>query len=88
MLDDQEAPKPFCNDIKGHSTHCLMYEAIWHVLWGEPDVLPIRGENPDLPLFLRARDMDNESYLPTGSQYLTTALGMNETMVVGANEEL
>ncbi|CAD7952234.1 unnamed protein product [Amoebophrya sp. A120] len=76
MLDDQEAPKPECNDIKGHSTHCLMYETIWHVLWGEPDLLPLRGENVELPLFLRARDVDNESYLPIGSQYMTTIMSL------------
>ncbi|CAD7945776.1 unnamed protein product [Amoebophrya sp. A25] len=76
MLDDQEAPKPECNDIKGHSTHCLMYETIWHVLWGEADLLPLRGENPELPLFLRARDVDNESYLPVGSQYMSTVMSL------------
>jgi len=53
MLDDREAPKPACSDIPGHSTHCLMYEKMWHVLFGEPDLLPLRGENPTLPLFLR-----------------------------------
>lgn len=67
----------FHNKLKGHSTHCLMYEVIWHVLFGEADVLPMRGENPDLPLFLRARDVSNESYLPPGSQYMTTVMSMS-----------
>eukprot|EP00392_Amoebophrya_sp_AT5.2_P002959 g2964.t1 len=93
MLDDEVAPKPECSDIKGHSTHCLMYETIWHVLWGEADLLPLRGENAELPLFLRARDVDNESYLPVGSQYMTTIMSLttedpnappgNDTMRIG-----
>ncbi len=76
MLADREAPKPECGDIPGHSTHCLMYEKLWHVAWGETDTLPIRGENQDLPMFLRARDVENESYLPFGSQYMTTAMSL------------
>merc|ERR1712194_192734 len=76
MLDDREAPKPECGDIKGHSTHCLMYEKMWHVLWGEPDTLPVRATNGKLPLFLRAKDLENESNLPAGSQYLSAALSL------------
>ena len=53
-----------------------MFEKIWHVLFGEADLLPMKGENEELPLFLRARDVDNESYLPPGSQYMTTAPGL------------
>lgn len=87
MLDDREAPKPECSDIPGHSTHCLMYEKMWHVLFGEPDLLPLRGENPTLPLFLRARDVDNESYLPSGSQYMSTALGIGDQMPPSEVEE-
>eukprot|EP00411_Alexandrium_monilatum_P033499 CAMPEP_0175338580 /NCGR_PEP_ID=MMETSP0095-20121207/4906_1 /TAXON_ID=311494 /ORGANISM="Alexandrium monilatum, Strain CCMP3105" /LENGTH=407 /DNA_ID=CAMNT_0016635983 /DNA_START=34 /DNA_END=1257 /DNA_ORIENTATION=- len=59
-----------CHDIPGHSTHCLMYEVYWHVLFGEQDDLPERAANPALPLFLRIRDLENESYLPPGSLYL------------------
>jgi hypothetical protein len=54
-----------------------MFEVTWHVLFGEFDVLPLRGENPELPLFLRARDVDNESYLPAGSQFISTVWGMD-----------
>jgi len=61
-----ESP-PECHDIPGHSTHCLMFEVYWHVLFGEPDNLPERAENPGLPLMLRTRDLENESYLPAGS---------------------
>jgi len=62
-----------CHDIQGHSTHCLMFEVYWHVLFGEPDDLPARAENPTLPLFLRIRDVENESYLPPGSMFLDHA---------------
>jgi hypothetical protein len=53
-----------------------MFEVIWHVLFGEADMLPIRGQNPDLPLFLRSRDVDSESWLPVGSQFMSTVHGM------------
>ncbi|CAJ1328636.1 unnamed protein product [Effrenium voratum] len=62
-----------CHDIPGHSTLCLMFEVYWHVLFGEPDVLPLRSENSQLQLFLRIRDLENESYLPQGSMYLKLA---------------
>jgi len=65
---------PQCHDIPGHSTHCLMFEVYWHVLFGEEDGLPARSENPSLPLFLRIRDIENESYLPPGSLYLQHVL--------------
>lgn len=68
MLFDESPPQ--CHDIPGHSTHCLMFEVYWHVLFGEDDGLPARSENPSLPLFLRIRDIENESYLPPGSLYL------------------
>mmetsp|Transcript_60537 Transcript_60537/g.136207 ORF Transcript_60537/g.136207 Transcript_60537/m.136207 type:complete len:407 (-) Transcript_60537:16-1236(-) len=63
-----------CHDIQGHSTHCLMYEVYWHVLFGELDELPARMDNPSLPLFLRIRDVENESYLPPGSMFLDHAI--------------
>lgn len=69
----EESP-PECHDIPGHSTHCLMYEVYWHVLFGEPDDLPERAANPALPLMLRTRDLENESYLPPGSLYLQLAM--------------
>ena len=59
----------------------LMYEKLWHVMFGEPDLLPMRGENANLPLFLRARDVDNESYLPSGSQYMSTAMTIGDDLV-------
>lgn len=69
----EESPAE-CHDIPGHSTHCLMYEVYWHVLFGESDDLPERASNPGLPLMLRTRDLENESYLPPGSLYLQLAL--------------
>jgi len=70
----EESPDE-CHDIPGHSTQCLMFEVYWHVLFGEADDLPYRDENPGLPLFLRIRDMENESYLPPGtSLYLDRIL--------------
>lgn len=65
MLYDESPPE--CLDIEGHSTQCLMYEVFWHVLFGEEDDLPDRAANAALPLFLRIRDIENESYLPPGS---------------------
>lgn len=53
-------------------------------MWGEKDVLPLRGENTELPLYLRARDVDNESYLPAGSQYMTSVM----TLEVGTEEQV
>merc|ERR1712194_10105 len=67
---------PECHDIPGHSTHCLMYEVYWHVLFGEPDDLPERAENSALPLMLRIRDLENESYLPHGSTFLQLVLDL------------
>jgi len=63
-----------CSDIPGRSTQCLMFEVYWHVLFGEEDELAERAENEGLPLFLRIRDMENESYLPPGSLYLAHVL--------------
>mmetsp|Transcript_9755 Transcript_9755/g.25740 ORF Transcript_9755/g.25740 Transcript_9755/m.25740 type:complete len:315 (+) Transcript_9755:3-947(+) len=65
MLREESPPE--CHDIPGRSTHCLMYEVYWHVLFGEPDDLPDRADNPELPLCLRTRDLESESYLPGGS---------------------
>ncbi|CAK9017278.1 unnamed protein product [Durusdinium trenchii] len=64
-----------CHDIPGHSTLCLMFEVYWHVLFGEDDELPTRAENAQLQLFLRIRDLENESYLPPGSMFLKLASG-------------
>eukprot|EP00434_Breviolum_minutum_P018190 symbB.v1.2.016047.t2/scaffold1212.1/size131235/13 len=61
-----DSPKE-CHDIPGHPTLCLMFEVYWHVLFGEKDELPTRAENAALQLFLRIRDLENESYLPPGS---------------------
>lgn len=75
MLQMLSQPSPSeCHDIPGHSTLCLMYEVYWHVLFGEPEDLPEREMNVKLPLFLRIRDVENESYLPPGSLFLETAL--------------
>jgi len=69
----EESPAE-CHDIPGHSTQCLMYEVYWHVLFGESDDLPERAVNTGLPLMLRTRDLENESYLPPGSLFLQLAL--------------
>lgn len=71
MFDMLGAESPDeCADIKGHSTFCLMYEVLWHILFGEPESMPMREENPQLPLFLRAIEPDTTSNLPKGSFYL------------------
>ncbi|CAL1144353.1 unnamed protein product [Cladocopium goreaui] len=57
-----ESPE-VCHDIPGHPTLCLMFEVYWHVLFGEKDELPTRAENAALQLFLRIRDLENESCL-------------------------
>lgn len=56
MLSMLDEPSPEgCHDIPGHSTLCLMFEVLWHVLLGEPDQLPQRAEDPRLRLTLQRR---------------------------------
>jgi hypothetical protein len=71
MMHMLSAPTPEeCSDIPGHSTYCLMYETLWHILFGEKPFMPLREENPRLPAFLRVIDKEQESPLPKGSMYL------------------
>ncbi|KAF4662126.1 hypothetical protein FOZ61_002689 [Perkinsus olseni] len=63
-----EASPGECSDIVGHSTHCLIYESLWHVVFGEPPALPRRVEDASLPAFLRPLEEEAESFLPRGSK--------------------
>ena len=71
MKTMMDGPSPdSCADVTGHSTHCLVFESLWHVIFGEPTGYPRRGENVNLPLFLRF-EQDFESKMPRGSRFLT-----------------
>lgn len=77
MFEMLQGPSPAeCHDIPGHSTYCLMFEVLWHVVFGEEDTLPERAENPSLQLFLKIRDIENESYLPPDSLYMQLLLSI------------
>ncbi|CAJ1397137.1 unnamed protein product [Effrenium voratum] len=36
-------------------SHCFFLEFMWHVVFGEPDELPLRADDTSLPLFLRLK---------------------------------
>ena len=69
MMDE---PSPDgCNDIPGHSTHCLMYEVLWHILIGNHQpALPLRQDDSTLPTHLRVREEGSMTFLPGGSNFL------------------
>jgi len=66
MMDEQ-TPQDKCNDIPGHSTHCLMYEGMWHVLFGEQDYMPLHEDHTAVPYVLRVPDTESETNLPVGA---------------------
>ena len=43
-------------------SYCYFLEFMWHVIFGEPDDLPLRSEDQRLPLALRMKD--NEQDIP------------------------
>lgn len=72
---DEDTPEDACKDIPGHSTHCLMYESMWHVVMGEPDTLPFHYEHTAVPFLLRVSDTGSASNLPIGA-FATHVLAM------------
>ncbi|CAJ1434549.1 unnamed protein product [Effrenium voratum] len=55
-------------------SHCFFLEFMWHVVFGEPDELPLRADDTSLPLFLRLKD--NEERPPSvWKSYMTPFLG-------------
>lgn len=53
----------------------------WHLILGEPPVLPLRSEDPSLPTFLRALDGPSgfaRTRMPQFSEYLDWAASMLE----------
>ena len=70
---DEESPDS-CNDIPGHSTHCLMFEVLWHILIGSHQpALPLRQDDITLPTHLRIREEGSMTFLPGGSTFLALA---------------
>ncbi|KAF4683228.1 hypothetical protein FOZ60_009488, partial [Perkinsus olseni] len=65
VLSNSAVPSDRCFLWPGQSTHCLWLEQLWHVIFGEPADLPLRSEDPRLPIFLRMSD--EESFLPMRS---------------------
>ncbi|KAF4658378.1 hypothetical protein FOL47_008001 [Perkinsus chesapeaki] len=70
---NNESP-PECDGVPGHSTHCLIYEAMWHVVFGASPELPRRTDDISLPAFLRASEHEAESYLPRESKRSSSSL--------------
>jgi len=68
LLRMMDAPLPAgCEDLKiAAGMHCLLYESIWHVLFGMPERLRPRAEDVGLPIFLRFPEIDS-SNLPEGA---------------------
>merc|ERR1711871_1902727 len=47
----------------GAGMHCLVFESMWHVMFGMPERLSTRGTDATLPAFLRLPELD-DSDLP------------------------
>lgn len=54
-----------CESIKRPGMHCFVFEAIWHVMFREPEHITPRPEDARLPMFLRLEEADG-SDLPGG----------------------
>ncbi|KAF4739624.1 hypothetical protein FOZ63_033636, partial [Perkinsus olseni] len=65
VLSNSALPSDRCFSWPAQSTYCLWLEQLWHVIFGEPADLPLRSEDPRLPIFLRMSD--EESFLPMRS---------------------
>jgi len=67
-LTAMDSPLPTgCESVRpAAGMHCLVYESIWHVMFGLPERLSPRAEDITLPLFLRAPEVD-ASDLPGGA---------------------
>ncbi|CAJ1446227.1 unnamed protein product [Effrenium voratum] len=67
-----------CEHVRhGSGMHCLVFESIWHVMFGYPEAFLPRSEDITLPIFLRIPEAD-ESDLPDGARstfYLERASG-------------
>ncbi|CAE7896164.1 unnamed protein product [Symbiodinium necroappetens] len=55
-------------------SHCFFLEFMWHVVFGEPDELPLRADEPKLPLPLRLKDSD-ESLPSLWKSYMSPVVG-------------
>merc|ERR1740121_1020616 len=68
MAMDESLP-PGCEAVRpATGMHCLVYESIWHVMFGQPERLSTRAEDVNLPAFLRIQDTDS-SDLPGGANH-------------------
>ncbi|CAJ1388197.1 unnamed protein product [Effrenium voratum] len=57
-----------CEHVRhGSGMHCLVFESIWHVMFGYPEAFLPRSEDITLPIFLRIPEAD-ESDLPDGAR--------------------
>eukprot|EP00931_Biecheleriopsis_adriatica_P087502 TRINITY_DN61965_c0_g1_i1.p1 TRINITY_DN61965_c0_g1~~TRINITY_DN61965_c0_g1_i1.p1 ORF type:complete len:479 (+),score=94.10 TRINITY_DN61965_c0_g1_i1:23-1438(+) len=67
-----------CESVRqGAGMHCLVFESIWHVMFGLPEQLSPRAEDVSLPSFLRTPEADG-SDLPGGANstfYFEQAVG-------------
>lgn len=68
-LQAMDDPLPSsCEHVRrGAGMHCLVYESIWHVMFGFPEVLSPRASDTSLPSFLRIPEADG-SDLPDGAR--------------------
>mmetsp|Transcript_25926 Transcript_25926/g.83619 ORF Transcript_25926/g.83619 Transcript_25926/m.83619 type:complete len:463 (+) Transcript_25926:110-1498(+) len=70
---------PGCEAVKKPGMHCLVYESIWHVMFGEREQMRPRAEDVRLPIFLRSQESD-ASDLPSGANstvYFQNAAGVD-----------
>ena len=59
-------------------SHCYFFEFMWHVVFGEPEDLPLRADDPRLPVIFRLKD--NEDALPSAwKSYLGPYVGGQAT---------
>mgnify|MGYP002803403423 CR=1 FL=1 len=78
-LQVMDEPLPAgCEHVRqGAGMHCLVFESIWHSMFGFPEAFTPRAEDVTLPSFLRIPETD-ESDLPDGVRstfYLERATG-------------
>eukprot|EP00928_Gymnodinium_smaydae_P055098 TRINITY_DN38713_c0_g1_i1.p1 TRINITY_DN38713_c0_g1~~TRINITY_DN38713_c0_g1_i1.p1 ORF type:complete len:475 (+),score=86.01 TRINITY_DN38713_c0_g1_i1:102-1526(+) len=73
-----ELPSSGCEGVRaGAGMHCLVFEAMWHVMFGVQDQLTPRSMDTSLPVFLRVPEVDGTD-LPAGansSMYFAQAHG-------------
>merc|ERR1712137_1230242 len=68
--------------------HCLVYETMWHVMFGLPEQSLSRGEDVTLPIFLRIPETD-ETDLPGGANsthYLRSVVSEESSAWLGEAE--